>query len=396
MDIYSKKSRWKIYLGVAGGLIVLISAVYTSYLAQKLAEEENKKINMHVSAINALVKNNELAFAIETTCPDAPQLDFTYYQNVIQSNTTIPMLLVSQTGVVDDAVNYGRELDSLEKAKEYQYFVKNNAEPFYAAGQRLYFRESTLLTQLRYYPIIQLGLIGTFILFGYLAFSSARRAQENRVWVGMAKETAHQLGTPISGIIGWVEHLKLIREEDKEVMEISTELRKDVTRLELVADRFSKIGSDPKLQKLNVYEELDKCRTYMERRSPRKVDFQFPNPEAHTPIFFNINAHLFDWVVENLLRNALDSMGGKGTISAEITADENNIFIDISDTGGGIPANKFKTIFNPGYTTKKRGWGLGLSLAKRIIEKYHTGKIFVKKSVEDVGTTFTIQMPKSK
>ena len=395
MDIYQRKSRWKIYLAVAGALIVLISTLYSTYLAQQLAKEERKKMEMHANAIEENFKSNDVAFAIQSMCPDAPQQDVTFFWDVIQSNTTIPVLLVDEMGQVVDARNYG-EIDSLGKERELKRFIREGVEPIIAyAGQRLYYKESNLLTQLRYFPLLQFGLIGAFIIIGYLAFSSARKAQENRVWVGMAKETAHQLGTPISAIIGWIEHIKMIREEDEEMLEVAGELRNDVTRLELVADRFSKIGSEPELKTINVYDEIEKCRVYMERRAPRKVKFHFPDPNANPAINFNINPHLFDWVVENLLRNALDAMNGKGEITATIYEDKNDVFIDISDTGMGIPANKFKSVFNPGFTTKKRGWGLGLSLAKRIIEKYHTGKIFVKKSEENKGTTFTIQLPKS-
>lgn len=395
MDIYKRKSRWKIYLAVAGALIVLISTLYSNYLARQIAEEEKKKVQLYLDAQAEMEEMNIYAMRLQNQYPEAPEPNLTFVFNIIQSNSTIPVLLVGENGEIVDALNYG-ELDSLGKEKELKRFIAAEVEPMISnGGQRLYFKESTLLTQLRYFPFFQLGLIGAFIIIGYLAFSSARKAQENRVWVGMAKETAHQLGTPISAIIGWIEHMKMIREEDEEILEVAEELRNDVTRLELVADRFSKIGSEPELKTINVYDEIEKCRVYMERRAPRKVNFNFPDPNANAAINFNINPHLFDWVVENLLRNALDAMGGKGEITATIYEDKNDVFIDISDTGTGIPANKFKSVFNPGFTTKKRGWGLGLSLAKRIIEKYHTGKIFVKKSVENKGTTFTIQLPKS-
>ena len=395
MDIYQKKSRWKIYLAVAGALIVLISTLYSNYLARQIAEEERKKVQLNLDAQAEMEKVSLYAMRLLNEYPEAPEPDFTFILNMIKSNTTVPVLLVGENGEINDALNYG-EIDSLDKERELQRFITAGIEPLISnGGQRLYFKESTLLTQLRYFPFFQLGLIGAFIIIGYLAFSSARKAQENRVWVGMAKETAHQLGTPISAIIGWIEHMKMIREEDEEILEVAAELRNDVTRLELVADRFSKIGSEPELKPINVYDEIEKCRVYMERRAPRKVKFNFPDPTANAAINFNINPHLFDWVVENLLRNALDAMNGKGEISASIYEDKNDVFIDISDTGTGIPANKFKSVFNPGFTTKKRGWGLGLSLAKRIIEKYHTGRIFVKKSEENKGTTFTIQLPKS-
>ena len=226
-----------------------------------------------------------------------------------------------------------------------------------------------------------------------MAFSTARKAEQDQVWVGMAKETAHQLGTPISAIIAWLEHLKMMKPDDEETMEIVVELENDVERLNLVADRFSKIGSKPKLETLNVAAQLNDCRIYMEKRSPRKVTFSYPD---ENPAFMaNINPPLFNWVVENLIRNSLDAMGGKGEISADITQDANHIYIDLSDTGSGIPPSKLKTVFQPGFTTKKRGWGLGLSLAKRIIESYHSGKIFVKSSIVNQGTTFTIKLLKA-
>jgi len=222
-------------------------------------------------------------------------------------------------------------------------------------------------------------------------FNSSRKAEQNRVWAGMAKETAHQLGTPISAIIAWIEHLKLLNEGQEEQLEIVEELRNDVTRLELVADRFSKIGSEPDLKRINIVEELIKCKEYMEKRSPRKVSFDFPEIGPHDVM---INEHLFDWVVENLMRNSLDAMDGKGVISARVYDLGNQINIDISDTGKGIPSSKFGKVFKPGYSTKQRGWGLGLSLAKRIIQDYHKGVIFIKSSKVGEGTTFTIKLPK--
>ena len=380
MDIYARKSRWKWYLALAGLAIVLISAFYSSYLAAELAKEERKKV--------------EQLYAIQTELQD-PEGDFlTLLAEILKSNTTTPMMIVSEEGAINSVINFPSE-DSLYLEKKYQSFLDNNIEPIEGIyGTKIYYDESTTLRQLRYFPYLQFGLIAVFILFGYLAFSSARRAQENQVWVGMAKETAHQLGTPTMAILGWIDHLKMIREEDEEIQEVAHELRNDVQRLELIADRFSKIGSEPELQPINVYEELEVCRAYMQRRAPRKVGFTFPHPSEYEAKTVHINPPLFDWVIENLLRNALDAMGGKGHISAKVYEDNNYVNIDISDTGKGIPANKFKTVFNPGFTTKKRGWGLGLSLAKRIIVEYHTGKIFVSKSVEGEGTTFTIQLPK--
>ncbi|MDF1865924.1 MAG: HAMP domain-containing sensor histidine kinase [Saprospiraceae bacterium] len=385
MDIYSRKSRWKLYLAIGGILIVFISMIYTNYLANQIAEEERKKVQHWLMAHEQL---------------DKLPLDFdiTLHGSLIQSNSTIPLILISETGLFIDAINFREDLlqDTSYLLSEVEKLNIKGFEPIENAGQLLYYKQSRLLTLIQYFPIFQLFLIGVLILFGYLAFSSARRSEQNRVWVGMAKETAHQLGTPISGIVAWIEHLKSIRAEDEEVTEILSELRNDVFRLELIADRFSKIGSVPKLEAINVFDELEKCRIYMQRRASRRVKFEFPNVEIERKdLNIMINPGLFDWVVENLLRNALDAMDGKGLIEAQIYEDKDYIYIDVSDTGSGIPPNKFKTVFQPGYSTKKRGWGLGLSLAKRIIEDYHSGKIFVKKSMVEEGTTFTIQLPRT-
>ena len=245
--------------------------------------------------------------------------------------------------------------------------------PIESNSNLIYFKTSKVLQQLRFFPFIQLILIAAFVIFGYIGLNSARRAEQNRVWVGMAKETAHQLGNTDFGHCGLDRTFEATPENDAETQEIISELRNDVNRLELVAERFSKIGSEPKMEAIDVFAELEKCRSYMQRRASRKVDFLFP-AEGHTPVFININPPLFDWVIENLLRNALDAMDGKGRISAQIIEDKNHVNIDISDTGKGIPTAKFKTVFEPGFTTKKRGWGLGLSLAKRIIEQYHSAR----------------------
>lgn len=385
MDIYSRKSRWKLYLGVGGTIILLISVFYTRYLSQMLGEVERTKVENWVLAQEQLndperISTNE---------------DVTLQLEVLQSNTTIPVVIVNEVGDVLYSTNFGEGLDDDDEylKKQVKKLQESGFEPIFSTGNLIYYQESKVLQQLRYFPVVQLVLIIAFIGFGYMGFSSARRAEQNRVWVGMAKETAHQLGTPISAIIGWIEHLKITLPENADSNEVVTELRKDVKRLELVADRFSKIGSAPVLEPVNIYTELDQCRAYMQARAPRKVSFHFPDPQQ-PPVLVNLNQHLFDWVVENLMRNAIDAMEGRGEIRAEVHTEGNFVLIDLSDTGKGIPHNKFKTVFEPGYTTKKRGWGLGLSLAKRIIESYHSGKIFVKHSEEGKGTTFTIKFPR--
>ncbi len=387
MDIYSRKSRWKLYLAIGGTVILLISLFYTRYLSQMLGEVERTKVENWALAMEQLTDPNR-----------SLDEDITLQSEIIKSNATIPIIIVNERGDVDDAVNFGPELDKNKDylKREVQKLQESGFEPIPSfAGTYIYYKESKVLQQLRYFPLVQLILIIAFIGFGYMGFSAARRAEQNRVWVGMAKETAHQLGTPISAIIGWIEHLKITLPDNADSQEVVEELGKDVSRLQLVADRFSKIGSAPVLEPVNIFEELDQCRAYMQARAPRKVSFDFPDVQQE-PVFVNLNPHLFDWVVENLMRNAIDAMEGKGEISARVYSEGEYVNIDLSDTGKGIPHNKFKTVFEPGYTTKKRGWGLGLSLAKRIIEEYHNGKIFVKRSEEGKGTTFTIRFPQEK
>ena len=349
-------------------------------------------------------RNNTRFFAIaqedlNSADPEADEYcDFFLHTEILISNTTIPVIITNDRGGVDWGANWGTEERDTNKVYlqgKLQQLIQDGSEPIEGYGQqtRIYLGESQILQQLRYFPVVQFLLIGGFIVFGYIGLNSARRSEQNRVWVGLAKETAHQLGTPISAIVAWIEHLKMMRGEDEETMEIVGELRNDVQRLELIADRFSKIGSTPKLDQINVFGELEKCKEYMQRRAPRKVSFDFPDAATNEQMVA-INPPLFDWVIENLLRNALDAMGGKGAISAEVYDDSQYVYIDITDTGKGIPANNHKRVFQPGFTTKKRGWGLGLSLTKRIVEEYHGGRIFVKRSEEGKGTTFTISLPK--
>ncbi len=382
MDIYEQKSRWKIYLAIAAFIIVAITMVYTNYIASRLVEGEKDKVELYAKVMKELSNDNADINSDVTTY-------LAMSQTLVKD---IPVILVNETGDIAGSLNFG---DNANLERELDWIKKNGNPPIEATGyaRYIYYKHTYLLTLLSYFPALQILLLLFFVGIGYLAFSTARSSEQNRVWAGMAKETAHQLGTPITAILGWLEHLRMMKGEDEETMEIVGELENDVNRLNLVADRFSKIGSAPELQAINVYEELDKCKVYMERRAPRKVKFDFPAPDSPAKNI-NINQHLFDWVVENLIRNALDAMDGKGEISAEVTEDKEFINIDISDTGKGIPANKHKTVFQPGFTTKKRGWGLGLSLAKRIIESYHSGKIFVKKSIVNEGTTFTIKLPK--
>lgn len=393
MDIYKQKSRWKIFLLFGGIIILIISMLYTSYLADELKEGERSKMELYVKAVQSLNDN--------ISDEEMSSMDITLQTDVISANNSIPIIWVDELGNVLEAKNFpeSRLEDREYLKKQLAWMVNSGIEPIEIKTsefvQYIYYKHSVALTLLTYFPFFQIGLLGSFILLGYLGFSYARKAEQNRVWVGLAKETAHQLGTPISAIMGWVEYLDTtLEEEDTENHSIIDELRKDIQRLELVADRFSKIGSSPDLSALNIYEELDQCKEYMEKRSPKNVVFNFPKPDNNPPIIVNINRHLFNWVIENLMRNALDAMDGKGEISAEILHDGDYVMIDIKDTGKGIPPSSFKRVFEPGYSTKTRGWGLGLSLSKRIIENYHEGRIFVKNSVMNSGTTFCIRLKK--
>jgi signal transduction histidine kinase len=249
----------------------------------------------------------------------------------------------------------------------------------------IFYEESLLLKQLKYYPYVQFTAIGIFLIIAYSLFSTARKSEQNQVWVGMSKETAHQLGTPISSLMAWVELLK-----SKQVDEsIVTELNRDVDRLNTIAERFSKVGSEPSLQAENIVQVIENFIDYMKKRSSKNITFEIKST-LNESTMANLNVPLFEWVIENLCKNAIDAMDGKGKINIDIFENEKNIIIDFSDTGKGIPKGKLKTVFEPGFTTKKRGWGLGLSLCKRIIENYHKGKISVKKSEPNQGTTFRI------
>lgn len=391
MDIYQKKAWWKLYLGIFGIFIVAVSMIYTKYLTDRLAEEEVKKVEQLKTAYD------QLSYAFEDT---DSQCDFTFQSTFFESNSSVPILLVGPDGYMEGK-NYGPERDTSQEflRKKLDELIESGQQPKIIsspAGEiHLYFEHSCILKMLTYYPLVQLVLVGAFIIFGYLAFSAARRAEQNRVWVGMAKETAHQLGTPISGILAWVEHLRMMADGNETLQMVVNEMEKDLKRLELISDRFSKIGSTPELVEVNIVQELAKCKEYMEPRAPRKVRMHFPDPKT-LDIRACVNPPLFEWVIENLLRNSLDALDGVGDITVTVHEDDKRVYVDISDTGKGIPASKFKTVFQPGYTTKKRGWGLGLSLTKRIIESYHNGRIYVKQSTPGVATTFTIELPRKK
>lgn len=386
MDVYRRKSVWKLYLALGGLVILIVAMGFTYFLVNKLKAEEERRMELYRSAQEEVIGSaDELHDDVDLMALD-----------IVEKNQTIPILIVDEKDEIIENVNFPsddpeylkRQLEKLQASDIAPLSIEATG-----LSLRLYYKNSRILTWLTYFPLVMLVLLSAFIALGYVGFNASRRSEQNQVWVGMAKETAHQLGTPISAILAWIEHLKL-EENSPEKLEIIGELSRDVDRLDLIADRFSKIGSEPLLEQKDIFAQLRETEQYMQRRAPRKVQFEFPNSNEK-PIPVLINSHLFSWVLENLIRNALDAMEGEGKITASVAAADQHVSIDISDTGKGIPPSKQKTVFQPGYTTKKRGWGLGLSLAKRIIENYHKGKIFVKKSEPSLGTTFSIRLPKA-
>ena len=380
---------WNVLLAVLGAVILLGSVASAWYVVDNLAREERNKVEIWLEAQTAMM---DLVNGADDAGDDC---DLTLHAQILASNTTIPVVLVSPYGDIIDARNFGERRD-----RDSAYLVGVVAEieaagtaPLVTGDTRVYYLESRLLRSLRYFPPIQLALIASFLALGYFALSSTRRAEQNRVWVGMAKETAHQLGTPISAIMAWVEYLRAEHGDSEELADVAAELGQDVDRLKLVADRFNKIGSTPELAPQPVGLVLESVYAYMHRRAPRKVDFDLAVPAEAATLSIAINRHLFDWVLENLIRNALDAMDGKGVLRLSAKQDGRTVEITVRDSGKGIPSSKHKAVFRPGYTTKSRGWGLGLSLAKRIVEEYHGGKIFVKESAVGRGATFAVRLP---
>lgn len=319
-----------------------------------------------------------------------------FFSEVVLNSASVPVIITDSTrkhiiefGMLDTI----KASDTLYLKKTLEHMASDN-DPIEIEladqGKRfIYYQNSDLLTKMMYFPYIQLGIIAMFLYIAYIFFSSARKSEQNQVWVGLAKETAHQLGTPLSSMIAWIELLKM----DGQSTETVVELNKDIERLQKITDRFSKIGSEPKLKMENIVKVVHDSVDYIRSRASKKVHYQIRQSKDQE-IFAPINLHLFDWVIENLCKNAIDAIGGDGIIEIDVSEEENFVLIDVSDNGKGIPKSKFATIFNPGYTSKKRGWGLGLSLSKRIINDYHKGKIFVKTSVINKGTTFRIILRK--
>lgn len=385
--LLQRKIFWKLLLLLLAFTIAGISLWYTSQLVNKLAREEEKKVKLWIRAIQLITE------------ADADQ-DVSYLLDIIRENETIPIIQTDENGQIIYFANIDTALVNQNPNYLQQQLLEMKGENPPIIYEYLqdrknvwYYKNSILLTQLKYYPVYQIIIVSLFLLLSYLAFNAARRSEQNRVWVGLAKETAHQLGTPISSLLAWLDLFKSLNFKPEPYM--LDEMAKDIDRLQLVSERFSKIGSTPILEDSDLIKVIEKSVNYMRTRTSKKVEFSILASPLHN-CFAQINRQLFDWVLENLCKNAIDAMEGQGKITFEITENKKLVFIDVIDTGKGIPTNQHSAVFKPGFTTKKRGWGLGLSLAKRIIEDYHKGEIVVRESIPGKGTTFRITLRKRK
>ena len=361
----------KIILVVAAVIIAVVSLLISHFLVRDLSKEEHNRMEVWAQALHAL---NE---ADETT-------DVTLISNVLQGNNTIPVIVLNEQGDIDDFRNISDTLDIADYA---QRMIKAG-DTIRIGSQLVCYDESIMLKRLQAWPYVQLGIVLIFVVVAIFALLSSKRAEQNKVWVGLSKETAHQLGTPVSSLMAWVEMLKEQYPQD----DLLPEMDKDVKRLQLIADRFSKIGSLPEPVDASMNDVLVHVIDYMDRRTSSQVQMIRHLPDHE--VIVKMNASLFEWVVENLCKNAVDAMEGKGTITLTLFDEPHQVVIEVQDTGKGIKKKDLNSVFTPGFTTKKRGWGLGLSLAKRIVEEYHKGRIFVKQSEPGKGTTFRIEMKK--
>ena len=379
ISIYDSRERLKYVFIFAAILIAIVSVVVSDTLIKDMAREEREKIEVWAEATRVVTSED-------------PSLNMNLILKIIQGNTTIPVMLCNEKDSVLTYKNIELPEENVEaflneKVKE----LKSKNSPIVVdmedgTFQYLYYDDSTNLKRLLVYPYAQLSVVAVFILIAFLALASTKKAEQNKVWVGLSKETAHQLGTPISSLIAWLEYLKT-KDVDISLIE---EMDKDVKRLETIAERFSKIGSNPEPVPVDICESVRAAIGYMSTRISSKVKIHLNLPDYAVPVL--MNSSLFAWVIENLTKNAVDAMEGQGEIIVSLEEKSGKVKIDVTDTGKGIMKSKFKTVFNPGYTTKKRGWGLGLSLVKRIIESYHGGKIYVKWSELGKGTTFRIEL----
>ena len=356
---------------------------YTNNLVDDLRREERTKVNIWANATK------------QTTDIDNLNEDISFVFEVINHNKTIPVILVDDNGSILYHKNFpSKKANNIDYLKSQLEIMKESHEPIvfeYADGKhnKIYYKDSILLTRLKIFPYVILVVISLFIVTGYFAFSNSRKSEQNKVWAGMARETAHQIGTPLSSLMGWV---TLLHDQGGNE-EIVSEMNKDILRLQMITERFSKIGSQPELKNQDVNSIVQRSFYYMKDRSSSKINFKLEISDH--AIFSFLNTQLFGWVIENIMRNAIDALQGKGEIKVEVKDHSKNVIIDISDNGKGIKSTQLKTVFEPGYTTKLRGWGLGLSLVKRIVEDYHKGQVYILHSELGKGSTFRISLLKS-
>ena len=377
--LYESRQQLKYVFIIVAILIALASVAVSDSLIKKLAQEERSRMEIWTEAYRVL------------TTEDTDQ-NLMVILRIIEGNTSIPVILCDDHGNIlsHRNIRVPAEGDSVFLQRKVREFQAQHTPIVVDIGnnsyQYLFYDDSILLKRLLIYPYVQLSVVFVFILIAFLALASTKRAEQNKVWVGLTKETAHQLGTPISSLIAWVEYLKT---KDVEATYLN-EMEKDVKRLEVIADRFSKVGSVPTLKLLDINEAVRSSCNYMSTRVSAKVRIVYqPAPE---PLYVQMNESLFSWVIENLTKNAVDAMEGRGMITITTGRRKRHIWIDVTDTGKGIPKSRFKTVFSPGYTTKKRGWGLGLSLVRRIVETSPGGRIYVRSSEPGKGTTFRIEL----
>mgnify|MGYP001552065755 CR=1 FL=1 len=383
IDVYSRKNTWKFLLFLCATAIGILTLLYTETFLKKLRVEEEKRLLLWAESVNTINRS-----------PSDAELNLASL--LIESNTTIPLIMTDAEGGiishrnldpnrVEDSVYLRKQLDVMRAEHD-------PIEVPFDEGQvnLIFYRNSNLLTQLRLYPMVLLAVIAMLVGVAYLAFSSSRRAEQDRVWTGLARETAHQIGTPLSSLIGWVH---LLREQKVDEM-ITDEMERDVHRLERITDRFSKIGSVPELQEQDVRDLVERSVDYLRVRVAKRIALHFEHPREGEWLV-RVNAPLFEWVLENLIRNAVDALEGKGEVFVQMQSGNQYVRIQVRDTGKGMSAAQVRRAFRPGYTTKKRGWGLGLTLAYRIIEQYHNGSISVAQSEPGKGTTMQVKLPKA-
>lgn len=382
MKLLSNFRKIKVLLIIFAAVIAASSLWVSNLLVNDLKDEEMKKMEMWASAMSSLISAEENA-------------DVTLEQEILSSNSTIPVILTDETGsiiqynniVLDEGADTLAVL--MERVADMRRGGRVIPVPMGEWGEQYAcYDDSMILTQLSYYPYVQLAVVLLFFVICFVAILNSKRAEQNRVWVGLSKETAHQLGTPISSLMAWTTVLKEKYPDD----ELLPEMERDVARLQMVAERFSKIGSKPEPVSEDLIAVVERAVEYVKHRSPSNVKYEVTVPKRPLPV--RLNAPLIEWVIENLCKNSIDAMSGTGTISVIVTQDDNRAFVDVCDTGKGMPKSQFKRVFEPGFTTKKRGWGLGLSLAKRIMQEYHKGRIYVKSSAPGKGTIFRMELKK--